>query len=112
MNDGNLGRGYYLITPRGQGSVVGCLFTNCAAVVDVPNSWNNPVYGCRRLEFVSNTVFAARTAADSGILRASYTGPDMGEIAYNRFVNVAGSPPGAILEKSREGWNGAAVGNG
>ncbi len=108
MSDGNLGRGYYLITPRGQGSVVGCLFTNCAAVVDVPNSWNNPVYGCSRLEFVSNTVFAARTAADMGILRASYTGPDTGEIAYNRFVNVAGTPPGAVLEKSREGWNGAA----
>ena len=107
MSDNNLGRGYYLITPRGQGSVVGCLFTNCAAVVDVPNSWNNPVYGCSRLEFVSNTVFAARTAADAGILRASYTGPDTGEIAYNRFVNVAGSPPGAVLEKSREGWNGA-----
>ena len=105
MSDGNLGRDYYLITPRGQGSIVGCLFTNCAAVVDVPNSWNNPIYGCSRLEFVSNTVFAARTAAASGILRASYTGPDTGEIAYNRFVNVAGPPPGAILEKSREGWN-------
>lgn len=107
MTDGNLGRDYYLITPRGRGSVVGCLFTNCAAVVDVPNSWNNPVYGCSKLTFVSNTVFAARTAAASGILRASYTGPDTGEIAYNRFVNVAGSPPGAVLEKSREGWNGA-----
>ena len=107
MSDGNLGRDYYLITPRGQGSVVGCLFTNCAAVVDVPNAWNNPIYGCSKLTFVSNTVFAARTAAASGILRASYTGPDTGEIAYNRFVNVAGSPPGAVLEKSREGWNGA-----
>ncbi len=107
MTDNNLGRDYYLITPRRQGTVVGCLFTNCAAVVDVPNSWNNPVYGCSKLTFVSNTVFAARTAAASGILRASYTGPDTGEIAYNRFVNVAGSPPGAVLEKSREGWNGA-----
>ncbi|MBQ3811902.1 MAG: hypothetical protein II839_13910, partial [Kiritimatiellae bacterium] len=107
MTDNNLGRDYYLITPRGQGTVVGCLFTNCAAVIDVPNVWSNPIYGCSKLTFVSNTVFAARTAAASGILRASYTGPDTGEIAYNRFVNIAGSPPGAILEKSREGWNGA-----
>ena len=105
MSDSNLGREYYLITPRGQGSVVGCLFTNCAAVVNIPNSWNNPVYGCKTLTFVSNIVFEARTVAALGVLPASYTGPDMGEIAYNRFVN-AGSTAGAILEKAREGWNG------
>ena len=105
MRDGHLSRTYYLITPRGKGSVVGCVFTNCATVVRVPLGWNNPIYGCGRLTFVSNTVFEARTDAGKGIFFARYNGPSSVEMSFNRFVNAA-APAGAFLEKEREGWNG------
>ena len=107
MSEGHLSRGYYLITPRGTGSVAGCVFTNCAAVVRVPLGWDNPVYGCRQLVFVSNIVFEARVAAEHGVFWARYNGPSSVEMSYNRFVNVAAPPAGVLLEKEREGWNGA-----
>ena len=106
MRDGHIGRNYYLITPRGRGTVAGCVFTNCSTVVRVPGGWNNPVYGCRFLEFVSNVVYEARVSGQLGALHASYNGPDAAEIAWNRFVNDSGSPAATLLHKSREGWNG------